>query len=121
VNQALEKLVPLIRAAWSADTSANPEEWSKDNPALGQCAVTALYVQEVFGGTLQRVAVFGGGSHYYNRIDGYGDVDLTRQQFPDAQQFGPPEERTRAYVLSFPVTMIRYRLLRSRLHREPDL
>jgi hypothetical protein len=42
----------LIRASWSEKTCdpVDLPEWSAENPARGQCAVTALVVQDLLGG-----------------------------------------------------------------------
>jgi hypothetical protein len=39
----------ILKKAWSKETSSVPDQWSKFNPALGQCAVTALAVNDYFG------------------------------------------------------------------------
>lgn len=101
-----------IRGAWGADTSAAPE-WHGDNPPMGQCAVTALVVQDHLGGDLLRV-VNEGESHYYNRLPGGSELDLTRGQF-DRWQPSAAEVRDRDYVLSFPATAKRYATLRERV------
>jgi hypothetical protein len=59
----------------------------------------------------------GTGSHYYNHINGQ-DVDLTRDQFATYRPTTPPEPRSREYVLSFPDTARRYRLLSDALNQE---
>lgn len=101
-----------IRRAWGGDTSAD-ENWTPENPELGQCAVTALILQDIFGGELLRT-VANGESHYYNSIDGQ-IVDLTRAQFDEPLELEEPVERERGYVLSFPITASRYERLLSRL------
>lgn len=101
-----------IRSAWSAETSADPS-WTIGNPALGQCAVTALVVQDRYGGELLRV-VNRGASHYFNRLPNGVEVDLTREQFVGWEP-SKPEIRTREYVLSFEPTRVRYDLLRARI------
>lgn len=105
-----------IAEAWCRETSASPEEWSEENPALGQCAVTALVVQDLLGGRLVRDTV-GGQSHYFNLVLGGAlGLDLTMVQFGEGAQYdGAPEERDREYVLSFPHTAARYELMRRRL------
>lgn len=108
----------LIRAAWCRETSADPEGWTPENPAWGQCAVTALLVQELFGGDLIRVEV-ASGSHYYNKLDDGTVLDLTGEQFGDnwsmldRDDYPLDEYRDRAYVLSYPDTLRRYQRLRS--------
>lgn len=76
-----------VRASWGAETCdpADVDKWRPDNPARGQCGVTAFVVQDLLGGdlVLGEVHVDGRkvGSHYWNRF-GHGlDVDLTREQF----------------------------------------
>lgn len=104
-----------IQRAWCRSTSADPEGWNEALPALGQCAVTALVVQDGLGGDLLR-SVICGVSHYWNRLDGGGEIDLTRGQFPhDAEFIQEPETRSRDYVLSFPATRERYEILRKRM------
>lgn len=106
------RLALAVRAAWSPATAA-PGQWNPALPAAGQCAVTALVVQDLLGGGLLR-GTASGRSHYWNSVDGT-DVDLTREQFPHFALDGEPEPRHRAYVLSFPETTSRYRLLLGRV------
>jgi hypothetical protein len=100
-----------IRKAWSLEST---KDWRPDNPAWGQCAVTALVVQDELGGTLLRGEVAGIGSHYWNRLPDGGELDLTREQFAPSVQITNPQERSREYVLSFPDTAKRYAVLRRR-------
>jgi len=84
----------LLHAAWCRETAspACQKDWSPENPASGQCAVSALVVQDLLGGTLVRGVVVGYGSHYWNEIpDGEGvrTYDPTRIQFP----YGTPIPR----------------------------
>ena len=103
-------LASTLRTRWSAATSVDEKAWSADNPAWGQCAVTSLVVQDRFGGCLLR-ARFNGTTHYWNRLPSGEEVDLTREQFGAVADFPEGEERDRDYVLSFPDTARRYRLL----------
>ncbi len=111
--------VPAIRLAWNRATSANPEQWSKQNPARGQCAVTACVVQDMIGGMLVRTVVTlpdGTEESHYANMDGNAVIiDLTDSQFPEGSEFGPWEERTREYVLGFQPTLDRYTLLKQRI------
>lgn len=63
------------------------------------------------GGDLLRV-VNAGESHYFNRLPGGIEVDLTRDQF-DSWEPTEAEVRSREYVLSHPDTARRYALLSS--------
>jgi hypothetical protein len=105
--QTIDELADQLAQAWTKSTSADPERWSRQNPALGQCAVTALVVQDLFGGDLLRAQVRGV-SHYWNRLPSGQEVDLTRQQFGDIADFPAGEFKTRGFVLSFPDTVERY-------------
>jgi hypothetical protein len=103
-----------LEQVWTAETSADPVNWSANNPAWGQCAVTALILQDLFGGDLIRCKV-AGISHYWNRLPSGEEIDLTRDQFREPAESTPAETRTRGFVLSFPDTVKRYELLRARL------
>jgi hypothetical protein len=101
--------------AWSAETSADPDAWTPENPSWGQCAVTALVIQDLLGGELRRSTVKGV-SHYWNRLPDGSDLDLTLKQFGwGAVIDAPAVTRERDYVLSFPETVRRYELLRERM------
>ena len=94
---SLEAVLPAIRASWSLETCdpTDAAEWTPANPSRGQCAVTALFVHDLFGGQLLEAEVlFGDGSrqgfHYWNRLAG-GDVDLTREQFTSHEFLQEPQ------------------------------
>jgi hypothetical protein len=80
-----------VRASWGAETCdpAAVDEWRPDNPARGQCGVTALVVQDLFGGDLVLAEVHVDGRqvayHYWNRFGPGLDLDLTRGQFRPEQ------------------------------------
>lgn len=106
----LRDLEAVLKQAWGRETSADPDAWSEDNPAWGQCAVTALLVQDFFGGEIRRGEV-GAISHYWNVLPGGDEIDLTRHQFPADVKIVNVEPRTRDYLLSHPDTSSRYRRL----------
>jgi len=112
----IEKIKELLLASWSAETAVG--EWSQDNPSLGQCAVTALVVQDFLGGELLRCKTTDGGSHYWNRLPDATEIDLTESQF-DYIDSKPLKNdvlvRTRDYVLSFEPTSLRYKILKNKV------
>ena len=117
-NTAFAHLQVAVERSWSRETSANPSNWSGNNPAYGQCAVTALIVQEFFGGKLLRVEATSPNervSHYYNELPDGRTIDFTRRQFPNGTRFSPPEYRERGYVLSYPQTAAKYEMLWKRV------
>ncbi|GIT89655.1 hypothetical protein JANAI62_08600 [Jannaschia pagri] len=81
------RLRAALPSAWSLATAV---QWTADNPASGQCNVTAAVVHDLFGGEIRRT-LLGDVWHYYNWIDGRR-VDLTDSQFtaPGAR-FAAPE------------------------------
>ena len=51
-----------------------------NDPTYGQCAITASLVYDLFDGTIYKLKVDGGGTHYFNKINGHY-IDLTSDQF----------------------------------------
>jgi hypothetical protein len=84
----LIELERAIRDSWTAQ-SCDPVDlsgWSARNPARGQCASTALVIQDHLGGELLLADVLypdgsRQGVHYWNRLPGGLEIDLTRAQF----------------------------------------
>jgi hypothetical protein len=72
----VERLRRAFMASWSADTSSL---WTPENPACGQCSVTALVARDFLGGELLKTSI-DGQWHFYNRID-RSTVDFTAGQF----------------------------------------
>lgn len=109
------ELYSLIKTGWSAETSSD-ENWSPDCPEAGQCAVTALIVQDILGGVLSR-AIVNGTSHYWNGLDDGTVIDFTRSQFDMPLTIEDQTTRQRSYVLGFPETAARYERLREQVQR----
>jgi hypothetical protein len=112
----IKTLQGALLLSWSEETAAG--EWQKACPSLNQCAVTALIVQDYLGGDLLRCKMTNGDTHYWNRLFDSTEIDLTIDQFlcipaqPIKIDF---IVRNREYVLSFPNTVIRYELLKTRV------
>ena len=108
----IECLKILLNNAWKQDT-CSPElrnEWSEDNPSLGQCAITALIVNDIFGGKIMR-CMASSGSHYYNLINDK-IIDLIIEQFQgEIPKYEEGQERTRENLLSNEDTKKRYEKL----------
>lgn len=71
-----DRVAAALRKAWSLRTSGR---WTAANPVRGQCNVTALLVEELFGGEILKTPL-PEGDHFYNRIGGQR-IDLTASQF----------------------------------------
>lgn len=114
----LQTLESALVKAWNEETSYDPKNWAPENPAWGQCAVTALVVQDYFGGKLLQVEVLNSrevSSHYYNELQDGREVDLTKRQFSSRTIFRKPEYCDRRSIFSFTETVRRYEILRSRI------
>lgn len=123
-------LFRAISRSWTRDTSADFEGWTSENPAWGQCAVTALTVQDFLGGKLARLDLTGHSdpkvgaarSHYFNRV-GEAELDISSSQFGDINRFyqfrssQEVSDRDRSYLLSNKDTAARYACLRYEVAR----
>jgi hypothetical protein len=103
-----EDLFEMLKLAWSRESSS---KWSAENPAKGQCAVTSLVVQDLFGGSILKTLTRGG-MHFYNKIDGVR-WDLTISQFDYPIPFEDrPSNRDEAIADTTPA---HYEALKARL------
>jgi hypothetical protein len=71
-----DRVATALLHSWSLETSG---QWLVSNPARGQCNVTALLINEFFGGEILKTPL-AEGDHFYNRINGRR-IDLTDSQF----------------------------------------
>ena len=112
----LKTLRAFLEISWCADTAYG--DWNPQNPALNQCYVTALVVQNYFGGKLPSCKMTDGDSHCWNILPDGVHVDLTEDQF-DYIVPKPIKEvyviRNRKRLLSTESTRLRYDLLLERI------
>jgi hypothetical protein len=89
----LSDVEAALRASWAADT-CSPDDldragWQPDNPAWGHCDITALLINDLFGGDLVVGEVYldgvRHGCHWWNRLASGVEIDLTREQFRRGQ------------------------------------
>ncbi len=80
--QSPQDLYDLLKLCWNKETCAPrmAENWTSENPGLGQCSITAFLVQDIFGGEVYGVDLKDGNYHCFNVIDGH-IYDLTSAQF----------------------------------------
>jgi len=95
--QSVTEIERVVRASWSQETCdpVDLAQWSPENSARGQCAVTALVVQDLLGGALLLADVLNAdgsrqGVHYWNRLGDGVEVDLTREQFAPTETVQAP-------------------------------
>lgn len=78
------ELYDVLMTCWSRETCAPRlrEQWTEENPTLGQCSITAFLVQDLFGGKVYGIRRPGGNYHCYNDVNGCV-FDLTSEQFAE--------------------------------------
>ena len=83
-----------LEASWSLKSSTL---WTKDNPAAGNCGVSALVAHDHFGGEILK-SRYGAIWHFYNRIDGER-IDFTESQFDEPFVYtDEPSNREEAFA-----------------------
>lgn len=117
--ETLNDLYAVLRECWCKETAypSCQAEWVSNDPTYGQCAITAMLVYDMFGGTIHRIRVDGGGTHYFNQIDGHY-IDLTIEQFDLYNipvSYEPNEEMDRKYCGKNADTQKRFELLIRRI------
>ena len=116
----LNEFEKMLRTCYSIVTAYpnDREKWSIDNPTCGQCAITALIIQENFGGTIYKININENETHYFSIINGE-IVDITREQF-DVNgikiKYEPNEIVSREKILSNSNTNERYNILKEKLN-----
>ena len=78
-----EIIISVLRKCWSIKSSSL---WTEKNPAQGQCGVTALVINDFYGGEILKTNLSNGQWHYYNLIDGKR-YDFTKSQFDSEIQY----------------------------------
>ena len=114
----IEELKQWLLQSWDFKTCSPglKDSWNKENPSLGQCAITALIVNDFFGGKIMR-CMTSTGSHYYNLINDK-IIDLTCEQFlGEIPDYEHSEERSVSYLLSNDDTRNRYEMLITNLSK----
>ncbi len=105
-----------LLSSWGKDTAyrKDAENWTPQNSALGQCAITALLFNELYGGKIYSGEAENGIVHYWNRKHGV-KYDFTRQQFSSPLQFRHVRRWEREELLKTGNVDERYQTLRRRV------
>lgn len=80
---SLDQLFAILLNVWCKDTaypSCQKDYDFENDPTYGQCAITATLVYDMFGGSIHKIRVSGGETHYFNKINNHY-IDLTSDQF----------------------------------------
>ena len=113
---SLAQLRTALAASWTAQTASPLVAWTLSGPSSGQCAVSALVLQDYCGGEIRKCLV-AGTPHYFNRIDGQV-VDSTAAQFGGAAiNYDASTVRSRQRILHHADTRRRYELLKERVEQ----
>lgn len=116
----IDELFELLLEVWCRETaypSCQKDYIYEEDPTYGQCAITSTLVYDMFGGSIHRIRIEGGGTHYFNKIDGHY-IDLTSDQFDLYDiplNYEPNEEIPREYCGKNKDTLKRFNLLISKL------
>ena len=106
-----------LKSVWATDTCAPrmQKDWSKENPTLGQCSITAFLMQDIFGGKVLGVPLDDGNYHCFNVVGGCV-FDLTSEQFQDVTlDYTDCPEQFREIHFAKEEKRLRYELLKQRL------
>jgi len=119
--EQFEALLPLI---CDRETSQDPDHWTPENYLCGHCAVVSQLAKVTFGGVLLRASLLKYPefahmrSHYLNKLPDGTIKDFTAGQFGNNYpQDMELQEKDSEYVLSYPETVKRYKLLADRFAR----
>ena len=115
----LHQLEDILPQCWSIDTCypTSINNWNESNISLGQCAITAVIVNDYLGGNIRKCCV-DGISHYFNLIDGE-IVDLTKGQFINNEEinYADYSESSKEKILSNNDTLKRYNILKKKVSK----
>ncbi len=114
-----KSLKESFRKAWSKETCypRQIDEWTNSNPALGQCAVTALVINDLYGGNILFSEDY---NHFWNILPSGQEIDLTKEQFGEDIEFVDAKIIDRKNIIDTKNaqrarTPYRYELLRSKV------
>ena len=82
--QGIYQLFNVLLNVWCKETAypSCQKDYDYDNdPTYGQCAITATLVYDLFGGTIHKLKVDGGGTHYFNKINGHYEEFIGNRQY----------------------------------------
>lgn len=109
----LNKLKEALKESWNKETCYPKirDQWNPKNPAFGQCAVTALVVQDFFGGD---ILFCSHQNHFWNRLPNGREIDFTHEQFPEGTKICADKSAYRRSILGG-YTAKRYTILISKM------
>lgn len=110
---SLEEFRQVLQMSWGKDTAYPPARKDAGNGSpFGQCWVTALIVQDYYGGSILVYDYGDGTKHFWNILPDGREVDLTADQFEGGVVPYPPLEGKGQPYRGW---NSRYRILRNRV------
>lgn len=79
-TEQLSELREKLEKCWCRETIWHKKDWNPDKPSKGQCYVTSILIQDIFGGRIFHGQV-DGENHYWNEFPDGTEIDLTSDQF----------------------------------------
>lgn len=120
-KEQIDRLSDIFDKCWTIETASPKSKlnWSEQNKALGQCAVTALVVNDMFGGDIIEQE---SSNHIWNILPDGTQHDFTRMQFPTETDFKNATLCDRDKILNSKKaktleTLERYHLLKKRVDK----
>jgi len=94
-----DKFRSAFNASWSKDTClpSMKDQWNETSKEIGQCAVTALILQEYFGGQILYCSDL---DHYWNILPDNNELDMTFSQFTNNENKSVTDIISREKILS---------------------
>lgn len=114
LETTIKQLRRKLEKAWCRDTCWHKSDFNPECPSGGQCFVTAMIIQDIFGGELIQGIVQqidGKISHYWNKLPNGKEFDLTSDQFVEgdgihrhpkavkSNRFVHPNRKSERYLL----------------------
>lgn len=96
--EEITKIELALENAWSKETTdpVEIENWTEENKALGQCAITSVLINELFGG---RMIYDKANFHIWNEFPDGSQHDFSRSQFLDERMFSIYKYKTSGDIL----------------------
>jgi hypothetical protein len=103
MTRSLHEVRRAIAASWGPETAHATAEYMaagrEHDRSRGQCGTSALVLHDWLGGELLVADVLVGGDvkgvHYWNRLPGGEEIDLTADQFVPGETLGEAREAAR--------------------------
>jgi hypothetical protein len=117
----ITSLKKALVKSWNKNTCYPPmeKEWTEKNPAYGQCYVTALIVNDYFGGKILKAKFNNGTGHFWNLIEDK-EIDLSKSQFDENEVIPKPKIYSREEIESkskYEEYNRRYKILKKRVEQ----